>query len=262
LAGSDGLVDFPAMVAYATLPLAEPPRISAIDIGTFGAADGPYSCVGGEWRFQLYLTPATVSDGGLGLGIREGCVGIWPPEARLRFAFSDRLVHACAHFLLPDDSEREQVPVVHDLGSRFAQVHRAFVEAVGWNAARPERARARLWDLLWEVASTWPARTSTALERAVLAIEHRLRDDLSVDDIAAAAGCSQRQLLRLFRGGFQTTVTAYLRRRRAAVAARLLTTTTMPMASVARAVGLADAHRLTRLMRREHGVPPSALRRP
>ncbi len=246
-----------------SIPLARPPRIAAIDVGTFDAEDGRYACAGGQWRMQLHLTPTLITADGTRIRLNSGSATIWPPATSLTFSFDERLIHACSHFTLagplPGAPAR---PIVQDLGTRFPLLHGSFVEAVAWAHSCPERARARLWDLLWEIAST-PDGEREAMPlftKARLYIDRRLRDELGVETIAAAVGCSPRQLLRAFRAGCNRTVVGYLRARRIEAASRLLRSTSLPMGTIAREVGIPDPHLFNKCVWRELGMSPSMLR--
>ncbi len=245
------------------IPLGEPPRIAAIDVGTFDAKDGRYACAEGQWRMQLHLTPTMITADGAELRLNSGCATIWPPATALTFNFDERLVHACSHFTLsgPTPGSAAQ-PIVQDLGARFHLLHGSFIEAVTWSRSCPERARARLWDLLWDISATpcGPPEPMPLLTRARLHIDRCLRDELGVQAIATAMGCSTRQLLRAFRVGCNRTVAGYVRSRRMEAGARLLRNTSMPIHEIAAAVGVPDAHLFNKCVRREIGMSPSMVR--
>jgi AraC-like DNA-binding protein len=246
-----------------SIPLASPPCIAAIDVGTFAPADGRYSCAGGQWRMQLHLSPAVVLADRTQLRLTSGCATIWPPETALSFTFDERLVHACSHFTLSGPAPKGGVqPIVHDLGSRFDHLHASFLEAVDWADSCPERAQARLWDLLWDISAAAHGAPPALplLARSQAYITRHLHHELSTPLIAEAAGCSSRQLLRIFRAGCNRTVTGYVRAQRVEAAVRLLRGTQLPLGDIAVRVGLPDPHLFNKTIQRELGMSPSMVR--
>ncbi|MBE6702914.1 MAG: AraC family transcriptional regulator [Ruminococcaceae bacterium] len=98
---------------------------------------------------------------------------------------------------------------------------------------------------------------SSALRAAKAYVEERYRDDLSVSDMAAAAGISPSLLYRLFRGEQGCTPVEYLRAVRLGHAKRLLLEAPqMPIARIATACGFADTAYFCKVFRdREHMTP-------
>jgi AraC family transcriptional regulator len=78
--------------------------------------------------------------------------------------------------------------------------------------------------------------------------------------VAAAAGVSHNHLTRLFGSHLGTTVVGYVRRRRLEEAEHLLRNSTMPVARIARMVGIPDLQAFNKACRREFGQAPRALR--
>jgi AraC family transcriptional regulator len=256
-------VFFDCMAGPSPIPLRDPPRIAAIDVGTFDAKDGRDACAEGQWRLQLHLSPTVITADGAELQLGSGCATIWPPATALTFRFEERLIHACSHFTLsgPTPGSAAQ-PIIRDLGARFRMLHGSFIEAVTWSRPCPARARARLWDLLWEISAT-PGKLPEPiplLTRAQLHIDRRLRDELGVESIATAMGCSTRQLLRAFRVGCNRTVAGYVRARRMEAGSRLLRNTNLPIRWIAVAVGIPDAHVFNKCVWREIGMSPNMVR--
>jgi AraC-like DNA-binding protein len=250
-----------------SLALARPPSLAEMGIGAYVDASGRCECPRGHWRLQLFMSPARIRTGGAEVRVAEGCVAVWPPEVGVAFGFDRTFVHACSHFSLgggPASAATQPLPELRDVGSRFAGLRSAFVEAVGWARTSPHRARARLWDLLWDVVS--PAAPDEAdgrhpaLARALAQLERGLGGDIAVDQLASAARCSVAQLRRLFRREFGSTIVGFVRRRRVTAAVRLLRETRMSMAEIAETVGLHDARALTRAVGCELGVPPRRFR--
>jgi AraC family transcriptional regulator len=212
---------------------------------------------------QLHLTPTVITADHAQLQLHSGCATIWPPATALTFSFDERLIHACSHFTLSGSTTASSIqPIVQDLGARFHLLHGSFVEAVAWSRSCPDRARARLWDLLSDIAAA-SAGVPTPIPlftRAQLHIDRNLQAELGVEAIASSMGCSARQLLRSFRASCNRTVVGYVRARRIEAASRLLRRTDLPIRDIAVAVGIPDPRLFNKCVWREVGMSPSGLR--
>ncbi len=115
----------------------------------------------------------------------------------------------------------------------------------------------------WSVPARLPERSGTAdprVSRAIDFIEAFFTRDLSILDIAAAAGLSPTQLGRAFRAATGRTPYAYVVERRLQHAVTLLRTTALPIAVVALEAGFSDQAHLTRAVRQHLGRTPRAIR--
>jgi len=243
------------------LPLGALPEIAMIGIGLHRQEEPGRWRLADRWCLHLYRYHAGLRVDGLELPIQPGFVGLTPPDADLHYRFQGPSLHAYAHFRLRMVEPVVEIPAMHDLGARFDALYASFSEAIGWHATQPRRAEARLYDVLWGLVGSGPAQGShPALERARHLIEFRLAEPLTVAEIAGVAGCSTPHLLRLFRRELGTTVVGYIRARRVARAAAMLRSTTMPMAVIAREVGLGDLHAFNKAVKRELGRAPRAVR--
>ena len=113
------------------------------------------------------------------------------------------------------------------------------------------------------------ARDSTdffAVEDEVVAlamrfIERQSARDISVDDVASAAGVSRRTLERRFRDSSGRSVAAEVRRLRLLKAKRLLAETDMQIKQIARETGFRDPVRMYEVFVREESQTPSEYRK-
>jgi AraC family transcriptional regulator len=92
-------------------------------------------------------------------------------------------------------------------------------------------------------------------------LHDRFADDLSLGEIAAAAGVHPAYLAASFRKHFRCTVGDYLRQCRVAAARRLLAETPRPLPEIAAAVGFADHSHFARTFKSLTGTTPSRYRR-
>lgn len=104
------------------------------------------------------------------------------------------------------------------------------------------------------------ARAGRIVTRALASMEAHVEAPLSIAEIAAQAGCRQRELEARFAGALGTSPRTAYARIRLGAARRLLRDGTLPVAEVAVRCGYADASAFARAVRREFGVPPRALR--
>lgn len=88
----------------------------------------------------------------------------------------------------------------------------------------------------------------------------RLAEDVSVGDVAAAAGMSTRTFARRVERATGLSPVRFLQRLRVETALDLLATTRLPVDEIARRVGYTDPTTLRRVLRRETGRSPRDLR--
>lgn len=106
------------------------------------------------------------------------------------------------------------------------------------------------------------ARGSDPAARAAACLEARFTEPgLGLRDLAAAAGCSVRQLQRLYRAAHGRSPAADLVERRLREAHRRLAWSADPVAVIARQVGFGSAAHFANSFRRRFGLPPSAMPR-
>jgi transcriptional regulator GlxA family with amidase domain len=111
------------------------------------------------------------------------------------------------------------------------------------------------------VRQSTQARRRTLFEEALDAIRRDYGDQsLSLGDVAHTIATSRRQLQRVL-SEHGTSFRSELQRVRMTRAALLLRDQTLPVSSVARAVGYRQAAQFSKAFRRHYGRPPSAVRR-
>jgi AraC family transcriptional regulator len=98
------------------------------------------------------------------------------------------------------------------------------------------------------------------MPRALELLHDRYAEDLSIAQVAAAAGIHPIYLARTFRRHFRCTPGAFTRFRRLEKAVGLLSSTASPLTEVALASGFADQSHLTHAFARWFGVSPAQYR--
>lgn len=143
-------------------------------------------------------------------------------------------------------------------------------------AARPEASALELQTRLRGLLARWIAlyaetrpalRPAGAEPRAVALVrrtlDDRLADNVSLDELAAAARLSPFHLVRVFTASTGLPPHAYQRQRRLNEARRLLGSAAsgLRLADIAQECGFADQSHLTRAFKRAYGVTPGAYRK-
>lgn len=100
--------------------------------------------------------------------------------------------------------------------------------------------------------------TNAAILDAVDAMESHVAEPITLDDLAAAAGISPRQLNRLFREKLGRSTMGYYRELRLDKAQSLLRNSSLSLTEIALATGFANSSHFSSSYARYFGQPPSA----
>lgn len=248
------------------LPLGFPPSIALTGRGRHGAEPVERFRLPHLWCVHLYEYEAELRLNGEAYRLHPGAASIIAPNVEMEYRFRGVSEHLYAHFAVPDAGRRAvvTVPALQDVGAEFAGLYAAFEDVPRWAATQPDRAAARLWDILWRLADRRepPAvpDAAAAVARVRELVEIHLAEPLYVGDLARQVGFSQNHLTRLFCARMGMTVVDYIRQRRVERARHLLGQSTLPVKAIAAAVGIPDLHLFNKVIRRACGKPPRALR--
>jgi AraC family transcriptional regulator len=190
----------------------------------------------GTDELHLYVSPAWLDEVALAAGVAA-------PALFERFAFEDPLLCSLAAALL---EERRS-------------------GGVGGALFRDTAAETIALQLLREHCSVSlpPFRASLAparLRRVRDLVEERLDRDLSLEDLAMAAGLSRAHFARSFRATTGQTPYAYLRERRVARARSLLSASSQPIIEIAGLTGFRSQSHLGRVFKNATGLTPAEYR--
>jgi AraC family transcriptional regulator len=192
----------------------------------------------GSDELHLYVSPAW-------LGEVAVAAGVATPVLVERFAFEDLLLCSLARALL---EERRSGGVG---GALFRDT---VAETI---ALRLLREHCSVTAPPFPRASLAPTR----LRRVRDLVEERLECDLSLEDLAAAAGLSRAHFARAFRTTTGQTPYAYLRDRRVARARSLLAASSQPIIEIAGLTGFRSQSHLGRVFKNATGLTPAEYRR-
>ncbi|MGX1668811.1 helix-turn-helix domain-containing protein [Streptomyces sp. NPDC055400] len=253
---------------HVRVSLDEPPRVAVVGRNVHGEGElRDVFRLPDLWQLHLYQYTAELTVDREAFAIRPGYVSLVPPGAVVQYRYRGRSEHLFAHLELPRTGDALMIPAVQDAGTTTPALTEQLLQAVAAAPRNPRQAAAEVWSVLWRVAElgrgsgeSGAGRPHASVAVAVAHIESHLAGPLSVPDVAAAAGVSHNHLIRLFRAETGGTVVAYVRGRRMARALHLLHESTLPIPTVAAAVGIGDLQAFNKACRRELGAAPRAIR--
>ncbi len=103
--------------------------------------------------------------------------------------------------------------------------------------------------------------TTSQKSRVLDLVQGRLAEDITLDELAVAAGVSRFHFLRLFKNSLGITPHRFVMDQRLAAARTLLADTDQRLADVAASTGFSSQSHLCTTMRRRLGVTPKQWRR-
>lgn len=214
------------------------------------------------WQLHLYRYDADLTVDGESYRISPGRVSLIPAGATSQYIYQGPSQHLYVHFRPSESGVPQEIPVIQDAGAEVPVLTALLSSAIAVWPTSPARATAEVWAALHRIAalSESGGDTHPAVAAAMAHIESHLAGTLEVPRIAAAVGVSHNHLTRLFRATTGDTVVAYIRRRRMHRARHLLRESTLPIPTVAAAVGIPDLQAFNKVCRRELGAAPRALR--
>ncbi len=259
-----------------SIPLDQPPILVQMGVGVHGVAGATrveeYR-LPDLWCLHLYRYEAELEIAGERFPIRPGYASVVPPDVPMRFRYFGRSTHLYCHFRCPGRRRETMIPAMQELGKEFAMIYHRYHDLASRVDVPSEQRQAMVWDILWSMTEGrgGNARTlanvvseSTTLHPAVWQalnrIEQRLAEPLCVSELAKEVGVSYSYLGRLFQQSVGKSVVRYIRHRRVERATHLLCQSTLPIKSVAAAVGIPDLHLFNKVIHQTLGSSPRAFR--
>lgn len=251
------------------LILARPPRCVSprnLGWGHHGSSVEAHIPAHSFWVLHAYTYSAGWDIAGASHRVSPGCFSLTPQGMPSAHRFEGPCSHFYVHFYVPTEGVPVTLPLLIDAGPRASEMLAWLEQARAVATQTPERADALLWQVLWtyaEVAKALPycPPSTDLVDRACHSLEGHLGAPLRISNLAADLGVSPRHLNRLFQARYGVSITAWIDRRRADRLRRLLTCTDLPVAEVARQVGIRNHQHFNKVARRLLGVSPRALRR-
>ena len=253
--------------SFHSILLSQPPGILRMSGRAVHGLRGPeHYRLDRFWCLNLFQGEGELNIEGKIFPFRSGYAGITWPDADLLYTFRGKTIKTWAHFIPQSGSNAIDIPVMQDLGAEFDRTRKELQSVSSLYRAQPERAVARLWDILWSLvprhasSSSPGAHRHPAIARAMDEIDMHIAESIEVRRLARSLGISQTHLNRLFKFAVGTTVVEYIRGRRLEWAKHLLAHTTIPIKAVAYQIGIPDPQHFNKSMRRYFGRSPSAFR--
>lgn len=226
--------------------------------------------LGFGWREHFCPAPAAIyvipaeADARWRLDGESQCVYLAIAQAEAHALLDDLQVARPAERLWELASRGFEEPVVHELLVRLWQeatcvgpnpllgssCRVAILHALARRSSRRQPAEAR----------TAPKLHRNALQRVLAVIHDMPAGGLSIERLAAVAGLSPFHFSRLFRNSVGCSPYRYYDKLRHERAREMLASTAMPIETVARQLGFADASQFARAFRRHAGCSPGAYR--
>ncbi len=253
------------------LPMGRPPHVRlSFAVARHGERSVEAYRLAGFWCLNLYHGDCTWRIAGQRFSIRRGFATITPPARDHEYEFPAPLEKSWVHFVPDDKARRIAMPAVIDLGQSFTDAVDDVACISRFHRAEPERAEARLWDLLWRIhargaAGVTAGEAATADPGVAVRVERivrrRITERIETEEIAAELGWSTSQLNRLLRRDTGKSLGELVAAIRLDTAAHLLQHSDLPIGEIGARVGLPDAQRFNKVVRARFGVSPRALRR-
>jgi AraC-like DNA-binding protein len=201
--------------------------------------------------------------------LQPGDLTVSPPGPETRYDIPTAGPCWCFHVEAPTTGVRSlPLPTLHRPrpGDRFFADR--FARLVGWWTAGPkdpaaaEAARAAAYEILAALAvgAGEGADEPTSVDRVTAWLDAHYRDEISVARLSRELRLRQDRLSAEFRRRHGCAILDYVARKRVEHAHLLVATTDLPIATVAKLVGIADRRYFTRVFRRVTGVGPRSVR--
>lgn len=251
------------------LPLGRPPRIRhSYAVARHGERPVEAYRLSGFWCLNVYHGDCTWRIASRSIRLHRGSVTITPPERDHEYQFPAPIEKSWVHFMPEPGSRRVSVPAVYDVGPGFAAAVDDVALIARSHRSEPERAEARLWDLMWrllarggedEVGSA-PCEAGIAIQVERI-VHRRITERIEPEEVAAELGRSVSQVNRLLRREIDRSLGELIASIRLDTAAHMLQHSDLPIGEIGARVGLPDPQRFNKVVRARFGMSPRALRR-
>jgi len=247
------------------LPLGSRPILAACGLAEHGLRGREQYLLPKLWCLHLYFYEVTLEVDGVRFPIVPGAVTLIPPGRRLVYEYgSRRCRHFYVHFGLAGREPAAEAPMFQHLPEARDELLDRLQHLQAVSTRNKFHAEILLWSLLWDVAAAAGRRADDPRrdlpERIDEAIEESLPGRITVASLAEKLGFSPAHINRIVKARHGCTAVQLLRKRRLQRACHLLLHSTMPVKLIAAESGLESLQQFNKLVRKEYGEGPRALR--
>jgi AraC-like DNA-binding protein len=249
------------------IDLGQRPKIVEVELCRHGSRSAESFRLYGLWSLHAYHYRGEFCLNGKSFPFKAGCVSLIPPETLVEWRFPTDAPHYYAHFEMESSCGiRVELPLLQDLGEDFDLFCGQFEQLIHFQTFDPERARIRLWDMLYQLkgkSATVPStqRLHPSLQIALGTIRNRQSENIHVGRIARSMGVSHNHLTHLFLRYLGCGARECIQRERLKHACHLLAHSSLSIKSVAIATGIPDLHYCNKLVHKATGESPRDYRR-
>ncbi|MGE9293174.1 MAG: helix-turn-helix transcriptional regulator [Puniceicoccales bacterium] len=219
-----------------------------------------------SWALHFYRYEGELHVAGEVFPLQPGSVSLVPAGIPVTYVYRGRSEHLYAHFRLP--ATGQQLPERGFFFSperRLDALRERFGQVVGYRVQEPARTNARLWDVLFGLATVarFPGERTAhmrLIDQAARICQQEMADCPTVAQLAGRCQVSHNQFIRILKRHTGLTPQAWLRKQRTDRARELLMHSDVPVKVVACEVGLPDLQHFNKVIRRVFGCSPRQLR--
>jgi len=247
-------------------PLARRPQIVQAGMGEHHGPGAETFRFANLWQLHLYFWQGAFEFRRRRFSVDPEMVSLLPPGPGITWHFAEgKCDHYFIHFRLPGKQRKVSIPTVSHLQSHYELISRLIYGIVTDHGANPFAAEIKLWTVLFQLAEIGASRefdaAPGAVETARTLIDSELASGINFAQVAKRVGYSRSQLTRLFREHTGQSPGVYMTNQRLALAKELLEHSNLAIGQVGRRIGIPDANRFNKFIRRKLRMSPKEVRR-
>jgi len=248
------------------VPLSRRPQIVHAGMGEHHGPASETFRFANLWQLHLYFWKGGFEIRRRRFSVNPEMVSLLPPGPRVTWHFAKgKCDHYFIHFRLPGKQRKVLIPTVSHVQSHYELISRLIYGIVTDHGGDPFAAEIRLWAVLFQLAELHASRefdaAPGAVETAQTLMDSELAGGINFAQVAKRVGYSRSHLTRLFREYTGQSPGAYLTGQRVALAKELLEHSNLTIGQVGRRVGIPDANRFNKFIRRKLRMSPKDVRR-
>jgi AraC-like DNA-binding protein len=246
------------------LPLGKPPELIQAGYSPTGFKPIEATPALPFWQLHLYLYDGQLFDNDEWKTFGPGWISLTPPKLKHQVKRPKQSPHYYLHFNASGSPE-VSLERLWKLNGEMDWLNEEITQLIKENHKSAVRSKARLWETLWQLADMRSKEPESKLHRGLEAALHYLDKNLETPKplafLAERLGLSPSHVSRLFKQQIGETPIAWQRRRKAERARLMLRESHLSPAQIAESLGIRDLQRFNKLMRKEFGLSPRALRK-